>query len=602
MLRSDPRIHYKMYKAKKNMVYAALFSFAVLGGLGLSQNAKADTVENNNTAPTVQTTVNSAQSTTDAIPQSMLTQSAVPTQPVSAQPVVNNQANSASNVSNQTPTTILNVHSVQFAQKFAAANQANIYTQNLVQVNQQSAVSNVKATYTCNNSGDVHNPGWAWPVDTQYAFDLDTTKAQLNHPIQIGQFEQSSDTEANMGFTTTQNYKPVYYHEQLIGNLSYDLGKNWGNTNTIALNFTLTTKPNAIGTIHLVGNYPGDIKVNLNRAANFRGIPLSHHTIKFVTNDGQTTTSLNFTVKQTQFSRWDQQDLNGIKNEIETESKNSVFEISQTGGDGRVGFVLNTYWPELDPDSVAEALHNDNVTTPVKTVNRTYLAAGRMSITNGTLLDDNFGKADGSQMGYTGIAIGTDSQGHYLIHDNPAASYTAKKLQIIHAAAGASLAQLKSMLDPTKDCLLISQQNDGSLLYLSNLTPTFFNSTLTDAQRLQDTNGFPTTNADSDPDRAAQISSDAIKNVFHNHSKYGSVWLWITLADPTVKTTIKAENLDPNTGTVLNSSTYGFTPNTYMASGQAAVKLHVINATNGTELNQWRKLIDEARNKKNSSQ
>ena len=107
MLRSDPRIHYKMYKAKKNMVYAALFSFAVLGGLGLSQNAKADTVENNNTAPTVQTTVNSAQSTTDAIPQSMLTQSAVPTQPVSAQPVVNNQANSASNVSNQTPTTIL---------------------------------------------------------------------------------------------------------------------------------------------------------------------------------------------------------------------------------------------------------------------------------------------------------------------------------------------------------------------------------------------------------------------------------------------------------------------------------------------------------------
>ncbi len=598
MLRSDPRIHYKMYKAKKNMVYATLFSFAVLGGLGLSQNAKADIVENNNVTPTVQTVANSAQSTTGAIPQSMPTQSAVPTQPTSAQPVVNSQNGSASNAASQTPTTTLNVQPAQPAQNFAATNRANLYTQSLVQVNQQSAVSNVKATYTCNNSGDVHNPGWTWPVDTQYAFDLDTTKAQLDHPIQIGQFEQSSDTGVKMSFATTQNYKPVYYHEQLIGNLSYDFGKNWGNTNTIALNFTLTTKPNAIGTIHLVGNYPGDIKVNLNWAANFRGIPLSHHTIKFVTNDGQTTTSLNFTVKQTQFSRWDQQDLNGIKNEIETEAKNSVFGIAQTDSDGSVGFTLNTYWPELDPDSVAEALHNDNVTTPVKTVNRTYLSAGRMSVANGTLLDNNFSKADGSQLGYTGGAIGTDSQGHYLINDNPTASYAANKLQIIHVAEGASLAQLKSMLDPTKDCLLISQQNDGSLLYLSNLTPTFFNSTLTDAQRLQDTNGFSTTNADSDPDKAAQISSDAIKNVFHNHPKYESVWLWTKLADPTVKTTVKVDNLDPNTGSVINSTSEDFIPNTYMAHGQAAVKLHVINATNGTELNQWRKLMSEARNKK----
>ena len=163
MLRSDLRIHYKMYKAKKNMVYAALFSFAVLGGLGLSQNAKADTVENNNVTPAVQTVTNSAQSTTGATPQSMPTQSAVPTQssaadvnavnsasatqPVSAQPIVNSQDDSASNAASQAPTTTLNVQPDQPARNSAAVNQARLYVQNLVQTNQQSTAQNVSGSF-----------------------------------------------------------------------------------------------------------------------------------------------------------------------------------------------------------------------------------------------------------------------------------------------------------------------------------------------------------------------------------------------------------------------------------------------------------------------
>ena len=216
MLRSDPRIHYKMYKAKKNMVYATLFSFAVLGGLGLSQNAEADTVKNTNTAPTVQTTVNSAQPTTGATPQSMPTQSAMPTQspaadmnavnsaptsqPTSAQPVVNSQANSASNVSNQTPTNTLNVQPVHPAQKFAATNQASLYAQNLTVRTSQPAVENATfKLYNANSSQEATVvAGDEVTLGLQGSFTIDSSAFGPNKPnIKLGTLAQTSSPSSN---------------------------------------------------------------------------------------------------------------------------------------------------------------------------------------------------------------------------------------------------------------------------------------------------------------------------------------------------------------------------------------------------------------------
>ena len=618
MLRSDPRIHYKMYKAKKNMVYAALFSFAILGGLGLSQNAKADTVENNSITPAVQTVANSAQSTTGATPQSMLTQSAVPTQspaaalntsnsaptaqPVSAQPVSTNKANSASNVADQDQTTTLNVQPVQPARNSAVTNQARLYVQSLAQVpNQQSAVSNVSVNYTVADAATTHKPGMPWYATVHTEFDLDTGQAQLNQPILLGHYEESSDTNGHMAITMPVTQQPVYYHQQRIGYLTYD--NVWSNidglfTSSNNYKFVLTTKPNAVGTIHLVTDSPYALYINQDNNKNFRGIQTSHNTLKFINTDGQTTTSATYTIQQKDdYTRFDQEPLSTIKGRVQF-SQNHWLGFANTSGDGNSNAIITISWPELDGDEVAQALHSNNISNPLTQLNKTYTMGGRVYLKNGgTVLNARIpGTGTVKLYGFSGSTISVDSQGRYIDHDSGLSGGPFVNddlpLTTIITAPGLTLQQMKSQADLTKNQVLVSQQNDGSLLYLVNFTPDLFKNSHDYNEVLKMANGVPQANADKDPDKAAKNTADAIMNVFHNTPEMLGLWMPIQIADPTVANQLESETLDVNTGKVINTDNAEFTPNTYMAHGQAAVKLHVINATNGTELNQVQNFVD----------
>lgn len=63
-MKNNNAMHYKMYKAKKNIVFAGLATTAVLAGLTLSNvnnTAHADTVSGANTTAVASTSASSAQ-------------------------------------------------------------------------------------------------------------------------------------------------------------------------------------------------------------------------------------------------------------------------------------------------------------------------------------------------------------------------------------------------------------------------------------------------------------------------------------------------------------------------------------------------------------
>ena len=597
MLRSDPRIHYKMYKAKKNMVYAALFSFAVLGGLGFSQNAEADTVENTNVTPAVQTmTAQSSAADVNAV------NSAPTAQPVPAQPVVNSQDDSASHVASQTPTTTLNVQPVQPARNLAVTNQASLYAQNLAQnINEQVAVSNVNVDYTIEGKTMTHKPGAPWYLTVHTEFDLDTNRAQLNTPIVLGHLSQTSDTNGKMAVTMPTTQQPVFYHQQKIGYLTYDdiYSDRNKDINNNHYKFVMTAKPNAVGTIHLVTNTPSAIFVNQDASNWFRGIPVSHNTFGFVNNDGKATTNLNFTIQQKDdYARYDTEGLNWIKSAVQN-LENHYFGFANTTGSGQSSVIITIPYPELDPNEVAETFHGNNLTKPISLQNKTYTFGGHIYLKNGgTILNDQPAYTGPmASYGITGTNTwSVDSQGRYVdywtsVGVKPYINQQAT-IQNIVAPTGSTLQQMKAQIDPTKNEIIIAPQNDGSLLYVVNLTPDFFKGTGTISDALKDANTFAQVNADSDPDKAAQNSANSLLNIFHGMPAELSIWRQIQIADPTVANELRSETIDLDTGKVINTAGAKFTPNTYMASGQAAVKLHVINATNGTELNQVQNFVD----------
>ena len=536
----------------------------------------------------------------------MNTVNSAPTvQPVSAQPVVNSQDDSASNASSQTPTTTSNLQPVQPARNLAVTRRASLYAQSLVQVpNQQSAVSNVSVNYTVADAATAHKPGIPWYATVHTEFDLDTGQAQLNQPILLGHYEESSDTNGHMTITMPVTQQPVYYHQQQIGYLTYD--NVWSNLNghlTPSNNykFVLTTKPNAVGTIHLVTDSPNILYINQGNNKNFRGIQTSHNTLKFINTDGQTTTSTTYTIQQKDdYTRFDQEPLSTVKGRVQF-TQNHWFGFANTSGDGNSNAIISIYWPELDGDEVAQALHSNNISNPLTQLNKTYTIGGRVYLKNGgTVLNARIpGTGTVKSYGFSGSTISVDSQGRYIDNDSSLGGDPFVNddlpLTTIITAPGLTLQQMKSQADLTKNQVLVSQQNDGSLLYLVNFTPDLFKNSHNYSDVLKVADGVPQANADKDPDKAAKNTADAIMNVFHNTPEALGLWMPIQIADPTVANQLESETLDVNTGKVINTDNANFTPNTYMASGQAAVKLHVINAQNGTELNQWSKLIDEAR-------
>ena len=588
MLRSDPRIHYKMYKAKKNMVYATLFSFAVLGGLGLSQNAEADTVKNTNTAPTVQTTVNSAQPTTGATPQSMPTQSAMPTQspaadvnavnsaptsqPTSAQPVVNSQANSASNVSNQTPTNTLNVQPVHPAQKFAATNQASLYTQNLTVRTSQPAVENATfKLYNANSSQEATVvAGDDVALGLQGSFTIDSSAFGPNKPnIKLGTLAQTSSPSSNKQIFNQFDFDSVSlrYNGKVIGYL------------TIPDNQTIYVRPTAesgaTGKINLSFNIPRAILMDHNSPASQiegLGFPQSH-TLAI----GNSSFTLHFTEPQYQPEKFDSSNW---YYDSEWTNDNSASPATVIKSSAHFQWIPRSILNQLD-NSDGQA----NVQLP------TSYQYGMHIVTDASLL--------GIRNPHGAGALPINPQTYKMMTSNAGEPQLYwKNSNVITVADNLSLDQLKTL---NHEGTAVSRQSDGSYNVWTNWSADDLRATDADWNGFAKGTYYNVINGANPEQNAA-----AMKHFYQDGTLKGlptsvNNEIDLDLADPTVQAhaTIEYFNRDEKS---IGTSRVTSTPAQLMASGQAAVKLHVINATNGTELNQWRKLISEARNKKSSSQ
>ena len=596
MLRSDPRIHYKMYKAKKNMVCAALFSFAVLGGLGLSQNAKADTVENTNVTPAVQTTVNSAQSTTGATPQSMPTQSAVPTQssaadvntvspsadaqPVSAQPVVNSQDDSASNANNQTQTTTLNVQSTQPAQNSAAANLVSLYAQNLMQVQQEPVAQNVTGSFGLTHNASVPDShdlttgkDQSYSGSMQLDFDVNNADLKAGNKIRLGQFVSKQDSEpAHSGPGFINGGFAVRKDNQEVGRITEE-----GNSNLI-LQVTQTLNGLNTGVTHfhvvsakgsLLGNweFPASAYPDVNKD--------QVTTIQLIDPQGKVLDSAKLTYTKPTVHWF-------AKNTQYNTPKTYIEFVNSMNGSTNVTIIFGG---NLTNEQTNQLVHSNGDGQTHYNDNYQFAFKIKKPSDNSLMFDNDI---------WAGplVYLPANSNGDGQLSASGQQIYAyAHVVKQQNLGDNLSLAQLRAKTQP--NTYGVSRQNDGSLLVVMNFNrdPVFkFNEDYYKdylAKHAYDINSLPK----DQQQKAVNSTINLIKDgVFDT-----SVSMGIGLADPTIASKLEVDLLNPETGDVINTANDTMRPSQLMASGQAAVKLHVINATNGTELNQWRKLISEAR-------
>ena len=597
MLRSDPRIHYKMYKAKKDMVYATLFSFAVLGGLGLSQNAEADTVENNNVTPAVQTTVNSAQSTTGATPQSMPTQSAVPTQspaaalnavnsaptaqPVSAQPIVNSQDGSASNVASQTQITTLNVQSGQPAQNFAATNLVSLYAQNLMQNAYSANAQDVSGNFELSYDGTpTHNLDV--PKNQQYTgsmtlnFNVKNTDLKLGNVIYIGNlgFTQSTQPQPwnpsllQQGLPIKKDGQDVGTLAILNGDITFTITKDFTNAGPGMTNFSI-----ALAKDSLLANYQYP-------ASEYAGVNQDlTNTLQLRDPQGKVLDSATVTFTAPQVS-WTSDDYQpGITQP----------EVSIVNPRNGVAIANVWFYGNVTAQQAGQLIHNNGDNQFRYSNNYQFAVRIEKPNDNSVLVSSNYGQWAPAVAYNLNVS---DGAGHVAWQPWQFGAPDGVINQY-NMGDGLTLSQMKAQIKPNS--IGFSQQSDGSIIALINAN---YNDAMkpdlkTEAHLLQDSYAIA-----SLPKDKRQAAIDASLRLQQNGVYVGAFGLRFRLADTTVDSKATLDLLDLNTGKVTSTNTSSMNPSQLMAHGQAAVKLHVINATNGTELNQWRKLMSEARNKK----
>ena len=569
MLRSDPRIHYKMYKAKKNMVYAALFSFAVLGGLGLSQNAKADTVENTENQPVVQTEVNSATPVTQT------------NQPASAAPTT--EVNTFNVSQNNTPVTQTN----QPASTAAPTTEVNTFnvsqnsmpvtnvTQSLVQTTQARA-TNVHTEITSNEDNtryDVNNlyVGQSPSYDFNGTFTINSNDLIPGKSIYIDDFHFTSSDNNNTWAAWFLDL-PVKYNGQTIGQLQYAMN----NDEATGIQLVNLQKVNAIGNINLSFSAKGAFSPNYHSSASrFTTLPKTE-TFWFGSTPNDKTT-IQFTKATTPIPVGY---VYGDNSTMANDSNLQIHDMYQTQllsysdfqkivqGKGHADSVkLRTnqsfglhYAPVKDASALKFSLNQvDNLApidpdtmTPMTDNGGTTLAQYDMQGINSTLVEDNL-----------------------------------------------SLEQLRNR--NSNNAVLVSRQNDGSY----NIWVRY------DMMRLNENQLQHWINKDSFYPAASGKTRDSIlkastefylNGTLNGYSPWSYISFDVQTADPSISNEMKVTRYDNNLNIVEDNLVAKQNVVSSMAHGQAAVKLHVINATNGAELNQWSKLIDEARNKKNSSQ
>ena len=561
MLRSDPRIHYKMYKAKKNMVYATLFSFAVLGGLGFSQNAKADTVENNNVTPTVQTTTATPQST--AAPQSSAADVNAVNSAPTTQPIVSNQDDSASNVDNQIQTTTLNVQSDQPAQNFAATNQARLFVQRLAQTSQSQA-QNVNLS-AVSRKGFSTTYARAIDDDDQWnlsgSFTITADQMHAGQSVTVATIQQRA-TDGSASATWPRFSIPANLH---IYKNKIDCGQLATNDDFSQLRFIPNKNAAATGNQTLLFNIPGGLCLSWQTPATvIKQLP---STIQYKI------ANLSFTVTYTA------PDEENIKQNYEygaVTSNNADLTVSY----GAISTKTSEDWQRLEQSGgTAEVPVRDNFNFGVHIQSDHAMYA----ITN------SYGLMP---------TVNVDPVTHQIYRDGYIQAYRSSDLHL--AADGLSLQQLKAL---NQSGTVYSRQADGSFNVWVNTPASTVKQSDTEILEYAGRRSFyPLVHHLTD-----QQAADAVKNYMQSSGLDGlpiyqfRQMLTVAMADPSVKSTVTADLYNNDLQKFHTVSNHNY-PASSMASGQAAVKLHVINATNGTELNQWRKLISEARNKKNSSQ
>ena len=612
MLRSDPRIHYKMYKAKKNMVYAALFSFAVLGGLGLSQNAKADTVENTNVTPAVQTmTAQSSAADVNAV------NSAPTAQPVSAQPVVNSQDDSVSNAASQTPTTTLNVQPVQPAQKFAVTRPANLYAQNLAQIPAQNEAQNVQGDWTWQSSDApstdhaIHREIGTDEVNQRmganFSFDIDASQIKPNNQITVAKLTQNSNNTGRTTVWLENNDIPVLINNQRIGTLSmrpiYDNSNvDSQNQNEVfkELDYILTISAkdfNGVGAQHITINAPWINTLNVHTPWSFRGVKSSDITFTLTGNGG-----LNKSYHVI-YSWPDNIQLTTADPMYYTASANAGAMLTDSGGVNPFIWINDPVLVHATNEQASE-FHKTFGKSGAPDLNTSIQYGLHVYATkhNSVLLPNQTASSSHPSLplfnaqGQTAEVPGKFQWSTMTDYANSGITIPTKKV-----ADNLSLAQLKTL---NFEGIVASQQADGSILMYYNIP---LKALQTDTSKFTDKDYQSIADSSYYINYAAKDNNDAINMAkqmvqsWRDSAMQGVTYQilpgipqWAHVSDPSSHPQVYAELLDPDTGKIINTDHQDGTYSNSMASGQAAVKLHVINAQNGTELNQWRKLTNKA--------
>ena len=574
MLKTDTKEHYKMYKSGKQMVNAMLLSaLIVTGGLTLSQTAKADTVGNASSQPTVQTTVNSAQSTTDATPQSMPTQSAVPTQspaadvntansaptaqPVSAQPVSNNQTNSASNVSNQTPTTTLNVQPVQPAQRFAATSRANLYVQRLAQTNQQSTAQNVSGSFkplTDDNSPLEIKMNHPWAIQkVNWSFDVTADQLHAGQPILIGYFYNTYHNDATNGqlsYAISNGPMPLVKNGTNYGTIEARYDWNLGQNAALAFWLKPNTNVNVTGIQHFTYSTPQASLVDwLISPANFQGANSVDDQLQMRDPNGK--------VLQQASIKLDRPIVSISKDKYQYTSGSDIWFDDANS----VRLSANA---EYDPANI-----NGYITYSMHVTNDPNNPFIKMSPKITFTLDYGIRSFNSSNEGMDEFIQAMDDLTE----------------QATQAADGLSIAQLEAQ---NIIGIQYSRQADGSY----NIVAKIKNQDITNAvNKYWDTDfgNWKTYSwaraQDSNPDQATTNTANHYKNDKHEIT----IWFDGVTTDSTEKATLTEDIISGNAfhgdgATFRNTLTASNSPIQLMASGQSAVKLHVINAQNGADL------------------
>ena len=462
-------------------------------------------------------------------------------------------------------------------------------------------VQNVHVSLISGDTGLTHQPGDPWTAGSDTIFDLNLDKMSVNQSVVLGHIHQDSDTGHYMSVAMSATRQRVMYHSQYIGYVTYQ-DSGWLSIPDTPYTFVLTNKPVGVsGLVHLSVNVPSAFSINQGDPDHFRGILLSHNVFSFVNNDGKVTSSIKYTIQQNDnFTRYDQESLSGIKSFLNSESCNH-FSFADISGYGQASMIITFTFPELNLDDVANTLYGNNLTTPISLLNKDYLVAGRVHLGNGgTVLTRSSNvtvKADNGTYGITGLmSMGVDSNGRYVDSWDATAGHGYYNpdalLSSVVGPVGLSLQQMRSRIDLSKNIIMISQQKDGSLLYVANFTPSFFSTNPNASELSRTINGYKQLNADSNPDKAYNNSLHAMNDIFHNRLTQLDIWQPISIADPTVSDTLIVDTLDPDTGAIIGTNKSGFTPNTYVSKGQSTVKLHVISSVNGSDLQQVKSFTD----------